>query len=621
MVRWIIVAGLAVLGLFLAALLATPFVVARYDFGAFVAARASTMLGRTVAIGSLRVAPGRTLTLTVRDVTLQNVEDGTHQPMVRLESVSADIEWMSLFNGPLRIRAARVEGTEVFLERLGNGAGNWSFPALRSASGTAPSSNAGLPAVLDLQLLNSALTYRTSSGSALRIALDTAQILAGDEDAPLRFTARGSYNGVPVALQADGASIRALRRTGMPDGEPFATEITATSGATTVRFKGTMIDPLNVDGAKGELTLDAPTPADLAAIAGATTALDTTLRLSGAFEHQGNLWQLTEAEGRLDETSFSAPKLILVEGGRGEPDRVTAEMAFQRLDLNALLGPGQRGRRGGADLSLAVDQTPDTLIAARVSAAKLIYAGIEADDVLLDGALDSGRISVRTLAMTFEGARASANGQISAIGDQGRGRIEANVAAQGMDVQRLRNLLGIGPLPFLGRLDGEFAVVAEAQTLNAAARGARISTVVAMRGGSISRRLVEIASIDIRSLFRRSEGMSPVSCMVAVVDIRAGVGTISPLRVRSQAGTIVGSGGFDLNRRTVDLTVSSASETTSNFALDIPVRVSGALANPSVRPARWSPQGRAQLAESDNVNRVLPQLRSFARRSPCLSAR
>jgi AsmA family protein len=158
----------------------------------------------------------------------------------------------------------------------------------------------------------------------------------------------------------------------------------------------------------------------------------------------------------------------------------------------------------------------------------------------------------------------------------------------------------------------------EGRTLNEAARTGHASAVVEMRGGSISRRMLEIASTDIRSVFRWAEGMSPIACLVGVLDMRGGAGTVSPLRVRAREGTITGSGRFDLFRRQVDLTISS--ETPSSFALDIPVRVSGAFADPSIRPAQWSAEGRAQLAASDNVNALLPALRPFARRNPCLSS-
>jgi hypothetical protein len=46
--------------------------------------------------------------------------------------------------------------------------------------------------------------------------------------------------------------------------------------------------------------------------------------------------------------------------------------------------------------------------------------------------------------------------------------------------------------------------------------------------------------------------MSPISCLVGVLDIRGGIGTLSPLRIRSADGTITGRGSFDIYRRQIN---------------------------------------------------------------------
>ncbi len=71
-------------------------------------------------------------------------------------------------------------------------------------------------------------------------------------------------------------------------------------------------------------------------------------------------------------------------------------------------------------------------------------------------------------------------------------------------------------------------------------------------------------------------------------------------------------------RERLDLTVSRESDTTGALALDVPVRVSGSFASPSVAPARWSAEGRAALASGPALRRLPPALREVARRSPCL---
>lgn len=169
------------------------------------------------------------------------------------------------------------------------------------------------------------------------------------------------------------------------------------------------------------------------------------------------------------------------------------------------------------------------------------------------------------LALTTLGARVRASGRVEAV-DKG-GRLSADVAVSGADIQRLRRALGFGPVPLLGQLDAEVVAASSGATLNAATRAAHVSAVVSMNGGCTAREVIEMASIDVRLLFRKPKGMSPVSCLLGALDMRAGVGTVMPLRVRAANGAIAGAVRFDLYRRWFDLTIGSQSASTSVFAL------------------------------------------------------
>jgi hypothetical protein len=141
-----------------------------------------------------------------------------------------------------------------------------------------------------------------------------------------------------------------------------------------------------------------------------------------------------------------------------------------------------------------------------------------------------------------------------------------------------------------------------------------------MQRGQVAREVIEAGSTDLRLLFRRPRGMTPVACLLGMLEMRAGRGDIAPLRIRSAEGTIAGTASLDLNRRQFDLVIGSVRSTTGFFALDIPVRVWGSFGDPSIRPARWSAEGRARLAAADDVAALPARLRDFARRNPCYQA-
>ncbi len=66
--------------------------------------------------------------------------------------------------------------------------------------------------------------------------------------------------------------------------------------------------------------------------------------------------------------------------------------------------------------------------------------------------------------------------------------------------------------------------------------------------------------------------------------------------------------------------IGSQREATGFFALDVPVRMSGPFADPTIHPAQWSPEGRARLAAPDRVAPLPPELRAYAQRDPCFRA-
>lgn len=612
--------GLVALGLALTlvvAIAAAWLLIGRYDFAGFAAARASAALGRTVTIGGLHVTPGRWIAVELGGVRLDNIAGGSRPAMFELGHLSAEVEALSLLRGPVAVRRLALDRPSLLLERV-DGTPNWRFGPPQPKP-TEPASRAGFPTLLDVGLRGGEFTFRTTGGTALRARMDALTIRTGGDDQPVRLVIDGGYNDVPVRLEGDLQPIATLRNAAAP----YGTRLHAASGETTLEFDGTMTDPLNVDGAEGTLALDAPTAGPLLAIAGVKAGeFDAALRLAGAFEHRGELWRLSDGHGLLNTGEITKAALRLNEGAGGRPDDVMADIEFDRLDLTELLGTGARGKRSGADVPLQVERTPDTLVDVRLVARKVVYNGLRLGSAAFAGGLTPGRVTVRELALTYLGARARASGRVEAA-ERG-GAVSAELAVSGADIQQLRRLLGLGTVPLAGRLAGQVVVAATGATLNAAARAARVSAVVSMMGGpemagSIAREVIEMASTDVRLLFRKARGMTPVSCLLLALDMRGGVGTISPLRVRAAEGVIAGIARFDLNRRTLDMTIGSEARTTSAFALDIPVRISGSFASPSVQPARWSDGGRALLAATDTVAQLPPGLREVVRRNACAS--
>lgn len=604
-VRWLAYGALGGGGVLIVVAVATFLLLAHIDLARFVAARATSSLGRAVSITSLHVTPGRWLTVDVQGVSVANKSGGTRDQMARLARLTAEVEVTSLIWGPANIRRLEIDGLSVLLEHVSDDSANWRRgqagpqPA-KSAAG--PDDRSWFPTLRDVHFQDSEIIDRTSSGAQIRVGLDDGRIQAATSDAPVRLDVRGAYQDIPVTLMADLQSIMAFRDAATP----YGTDIHLNAGDTALRFQGTMTRPLDADGAEGTLTLHAPTIATLLVAMGVGDVVRSSLDLSGRLTRADTLWTLADAAGTLNTSAFATSVLRLTDGGRGHADSVEVDLRFDRLTVDPLL-VRSRGQEGPP---LTVDPEPDPRLRAKLTAREIRYLDYEASDLGLTAAIIPGRVDVDELTMLAYGGQVKATAHAMTAG--AGNHVSAQASLTGVDIQRLSRGIGTGDLPLAGRLDTEMLAEATGANLPAALRAAHVSAVISMRGGTLSRDVLEAASVDLRRLFRTPKGVTSVSCLLGVVDLRAGVGTLEPLRIRTAAGTLAGQGRFDLNRRQLDLLIGSQSATTSDFALDVPFRISGSFDHPDVRPS----SGKPALATL-NLSGLPSMLAAAIRQNPC----
>lgn len=591
----------------------------KVDLGGFVARRATASLGRTVQVGSLHVTPGRWLKVEIANARLANIPGGTGPDMVRVGHLAAEVKASTLLHGPMLVRHVAISDVYVMVERTPEHLPNWRFGKKAEAGAkpaashppAGPDDRSAYPTALDVAVQNGEVIYRTSHGSEFRTTLKTVTLQTEGADKPVHLAVDGAYNKTPVTMAATMQPFSVLRQTSTP----YGIEMEAKSGDMTVTFKGTATDPINADGIKGAVTYSSPTSRPIMQIAGLPAQQDIAMQMSGQFEHLGDLWSVTQGKGMVKDNPMTITLMRLVEGDHGKPDHVTADIAFSQLNLNEFLSH-QKTTPSDADIPLTVDRAPDPLVDAHLSVKQLSYNVLHFADATLTASVTPGTIAVDTLALDYLGAKLKASGKIEAV-DKGGAHVGAAVNVAGADIGKLREVLGFGPVPLQGRVDMQMTANATQKSLNAAVHAADVAAAVSMTSGSLDRKVIGIVSADLRMLFNKPKGMTPVSCMLGVVSIHSGVGQALPLRIRTGDGTVAGNARFDLNRKWFYLTFGSQASTTGRFALDIPVRVSGSFSSPMVRPASWSAQGRAMMAQTDRLNVLPAGVKQFAQKNAC----
>lgn len=612
--RWTLIGLAGLLVLLVSLPIAGWFLLPRLDLAGLAGERASALLGRQVTIESLRVTPGQRLRLAMSGVKLANVEGGTRADMLRVETVTAELELMELLRGALILREMHVDGVSLILERNARRVANWHFGTGSEGPALLPD-RSRFPQFDAIRVSRAGILFRTTGGLSLPARIETASLTAEGLYAPVMLRAQGQYNGVSLTLEGPLDSIATFRDAATP----FSLDVTATAGETSLAFIGSARDPLNLDGVQGQVELRAPNPDTLLALGGSRRqgVPRLPIELAGTFDRQGTVWRVTAAYGEVDGAPFTGRLLQLTEAALAEPDIIALDLALSRLDLNRVLHAAGQAE-GEVDLPLGQLGARVPLIDLRLTAEELFYGDLQAREARLSVAFRPEVVIVQNLALQAFGARFAANGQINPAGETPQ--LTADITMTEADLDTLRRALGLAEIPLTGRLEGRFLVVGRGRSLNEVARGAGLLGVLAMPGASIAREVIDRPANDARPLQRASRGRARLSCALAVLEMEAGVGEIAPLRLRAPNALVSGLASFDLHRQRLDLLFASHRPGTGNITLDAPVRISGSFADPEVQAAQWSTAGRARLSAGDQNQPLPPALRDFARRSPCFIA-
>jgi len=539
--------------------------------------QASDGLQRRVTIGAFKVSWTAPLAIEVSDLRIANAGWGSVPDMVRVGHLSGLIDVRALLRGVLHYENLRIEDLTVVLERDPAGIGNWKFGGGGLGGGLAivPKNRTQFPTLIDFALARGLVTYRTTSGKILSIALDRIVARATGDDTPIVLQGNGTYNDVAATFDATFESSVALRDAG----RPVAATIAIAGKDTTLAFDGTMTEPVDFEGVRGPLTLEARTLNGLLKLFGVDATAKLPLAIAGDLKRDGDDWSLSKAAGKLAENTF-AGALGLHEGGRGEPDDISADLAMKTLDLDGLMSAlgHDKTKSDVATLPLRLDLNGVNLTT-QLSADQVTLASRRFAAVKLDGKLAAGDVTLRGLAFALAGGTVSASGSLQAGGHLALTAFLTKAAADAV-----AQLVGSDGGEIRGRLDGGVTLDMTGKTLGAALKTSHGAAIMTMTDGDVARELLERVSADLRTIFRVGDGRVPVTCLLGVLTLKDGIGLLSPLRLESQEATLMGAGSIDFAGKRLDLRLQSDHDTTGFFALDVPIAVKGLFTALAVTP-------------------------------------
>jgi uncharacterized protein involved in outer membrane biogenesis len=579
------------------------------DYRSLAERKGSEALGRKVAIGALTIGWGDPLTVEVRDLRIANAPWGTRPQMVSIGHLVALIDVRPLLHGTIRYRRLEVTRPDILLERDEKGTGNWKFSGGSGAGGLGlvPKDRTQFPTLLDFMLHDATITYRTSSGKPLTVALKQTTVQSPGEDQPVALTADGAYNDVPLTLKATTDSFVTMRDAAVP----FGMDVTVSNEDSTIVLKGHAMKPLDFDEVEAALSIDTRNFGKLLDTFDAGLPADFPAKFNGDFSHQGNHWQIDKIKGAMAENPVSGT-FILDEGPRGGTDKMEIKARYDTLVLDSLLGKRKESKAN--DWKSIALQLPDKTapeIKADLAAKRLKYGKTTLSGFALAGTVGPGVVDLDSVQFAMAGATLEANA--TAKRDGAATRLHVNAGLPGANLNDLLSTLGAATHQIAGKISARVVLDTTGSKLGEALAHADGSAVFAMIDGKVSRDVLEKASADLRTLFRKGEGMSKVKCLLGVALVKAGVAQVSPLILRTPEATLTGGGTIDLAKNTVDLTIRSDPKSTGFFALDIPIRISGALDAPKA-----GPDSKSKLKPSLALPDLPKSIRQVAENSGCL---
>lgn len=571
----------------------------------------SGVTGRRLSLGALNIIWGNPLQLEITDARLAGPDWGSEPDMVRIGKIHAVIDPAPLLRGVVQYQKLRIEDLNILLERDANGIGNWRLdgkprdpnaPAARSRLALLPKNRAQFPNLLDALITNGVVRFRTSSGNMLRIAAKDLQFTASDETSAVKIIMNGAYNDLPAILTVDAASYRQLRRRDVP----FDVDLNITTQRSQLHFNGTMIEPLDIEGSDGKFDFNTTLLSELLQAMGMETAAALPLSLTGDLKYGKGLWNLENANAKLANSDFTGT-VQLIEGTRGASDTFKLDLSSRFVALKPIFD--------GFDTGKTVERPEFKDAAAnkldlKLKADKITYKTYLFSNAALRFYMNPGEVLLPDFTFNFAGGSASLQGKMDTRSRDVK--LDAAAVLNGADAAQLLGNLGIRSRAIQGPIDMRAELHAVAADLESALKRGNGGAVMLMHRGSISRDALEKASLNLKNLFRDGKGQTPVRCMLGVITLRRGIGTIAPLTLQTAETDLSAFGQIDLNRKYLDLLLQSDPDTTGSLALDIPLRVSGPFAAIGVTPAFGANAQRANIPRDFPTN-----LQTFARQSAC----
>ncbi|HEY8610241.1 MAG TPA: AsmA family protein [Roseomonas sp.] len=564
--------------------------------------RASAALGRKVTIEHLHVRLGRVTEVSADGVRIANPEGFPEDPpFARAERLSARFDVMAyLRDRAVVIPAVEVTRPVVEAVALEDGRTNYAFdfgqPAGEGAPAPPPSATPkigllriveGQAHVVDPRLkadFNLAVATRNEESAEPRIAVE----------------ARGTYAGQPITGTAMGGAVLALQ----DEDKPWPVEIQLANGPTQVSLKGTLRNPLELQGANVRLEMRGPDMGLLQPLTGVPIPETPNYEIAGQLDYVDGRVRFRDFNGRLGRSDISGT--IAVTTG-GQKPMVEAELRSRRVDLADLGGfigeePGRASTPGqGPQQRRAVARNesrgrvlPDEPInfpkldAANVNlkyrAESIVGRNVPFDNMRAEMEVKDGAVTLRPLALGVGTGRIEGTVVLTPR-EGGQLDARADVQFQRLDLSRL--MQATNTFEGAGRINGRARIEGTGKSFADILGRGNGEITIGMSGGNLSALLVDLSGLRMGNAILSAlgaPGRTVVQCFVGNVALQRGVANLRTVILDTEDVIINGTGTVDIGRERLNVRLRSESKSFTIGAIPTSILIDGSFRNPDVGP-------------------------------------
>lgn len=579
------------------------------QYRGFVEQQVEAATGRDLVIGGgMDLSVSLTPAVVIEDVTFANAAWGSRPEMLKARRVEAEVELLPLLRGEIKVARLVLVSPDLLLEIREDGTGNWVLDTPAGAGAPAgQGAGTALPDLQRVRIEDAVVTLADrAAGTTRRLELAALEAAADGWAAPLAIAGSGKLDAAAFTLEGRLGPLAALTA---PGGAPYPVAMTLGMAGATLAADGTLAQPLEGTGVDLTVSLNAPEPERLAAVAGLVLADDAPpLRFDGRLRDVPGGWSVENLAASLGDTSIAGSLRATLQGLRPQ---IAGSLSSPRIDLAKIVGPAPETPAGppvrvfptaplplglmdlaDADLELAVQTLvlPDGTQIAPLSGTvalrngrldlKPLDAGLGGGTVSMVGALDASRGKEAVLALDLTTRGVVLGSLLEQVGEGGAvkdGPLDAVIKVSG----RGTSVHGI-----MDTLDGTVTVTVGAGTID--------NQAIQSWTQDIALRLV-----DSLNPFAAKERYTVMQCGVVNLTVTDGVATADRgIAVETPKFSLAGSGTIDLGAETLDLAVKTAVREGTGIAtanLANLVRVQGSILKPAVG---IDPLGAARTAVS-----------------------